>query len=327
MDKTEFVTASQAQAFLATYLDTEPLDVALIGEGAWSRCFGFRQGDEELAIRFGKHVDDFHKDQLAAAYATPALPVPEVFAVGQAFDGYFAISRRAYGIPLESVSAAQWRAVVPDVVSALEAMRTTDLSSTTGFGGWGADGQAPCATWTEFLLAVGDDPPEHRTYGWRKRLAAVPEGEAAFAWGIELLKQVATDAIPRCLMHCDLMNRNVLVQADRITAVFDWGCSLYGDHLYDLAWFEFWAPWTPELDIHHLKDEALRTMAGSGICSRRQRGQTDGLLSPYRTRSPGVQCLPGRLGNLVGNCGAHANIGGRTVRQQQQIAIFRYSAG
>ena len=160
---------------------------------------------------------------------------------------------RAYGIPLESVSAAQWRAVVPDVVSALEAMRTTDLSATTGFGGWGADGQAPCATWTEFLLAVGDDPPEHRTYGWRKRLATVPEGEAAFAWGIERLKQVATDAIPRCLTHCDLMNRNVLVQADQITAVFDWGCSLYGDHLYDLAWFEFWAPWTPELDIQLLK--------------------------------------------------------------------------
>ena len=93
MNKTEFVTVSQAQAFLASYLEAEPLDIALIGEGAWSRCFGYRRGEEELAIRFGKYVDDFHKDQRAAAYATPALPVPAVFAVGQAFDGYFAISR------------------------------------------------------------------------------------------------------------------------------------------------------------------------------------------------------------------------------------------
>ena len=54
------------------------------------------------------------------------------------------------------------------------------------------------------------------------------------------------------------MNRNVLVQEERITAVFDWGCALYGDHLYDLAWFEFWAPWTPQLDIEHLKAQLLR---------------------------------------------------------------------
>ena len=79
----------QARAFLASYLDAEPSEVALIGEGAWSCCFGFRRGDEELAIRFGNYVDDFRKDQLAAAYASPDLPIPEVLDVGQAFDGYY----------------------------------------------------------------------------------------------------------------------------------------------------------------------------------------------------------------------------------------------
>jgi hygromycin-B 4-O-kinase len=28
-----------------------------------------------------------------------------------------------------------------------------------------------------------------------------------------------------------------------VTAVYDWGCSVFGDYLYDLAWFTFWAPW------------------------------------------------------------------------------------
>ena len=133
MDKTEFVNISQARAFLASYLDTEPSEVALIGEGAWSRCFSFRRGDDELAIRFGNYLDDFRKDQLASAYAAPDLPIPQVLDVGQAFDGYYAISTRAHGVPLESLSSTQWLAVVPSVVSALEAMRTTDLSSTSGF--------------------------------------------------------------------------------------------------------------------------------------------------------------------------------------------------
>ena len=258
--KTEFVTISQARAFLASYLDAEPSEVALIGEGAWSRCFGFRRGDEELAIRFGHYVDDFRKDQLASAYAAPDLPIPEVLEVGQAFDGAYAISRRAHGVPLESVSSTQWLVVVPSVVSALEAMRTTDISSTSGFGGWEADGQAPRATWSDHLLAVGEDTPDRRTYGWRKRLSALPEGEAAFTWGLDLLKSVASDSVPRCLVHCDLINRNVLVLVgdERISAVFDWGCSLYGDHLYDLAWFEFWGPWIPQLNTQHLRSHLER---------------------------------------------------------------------
>ena len=66
---------------------------------------------------------------------------------------------------------------------------------------------------------------------------------------------MASDAVPRCLVHCDLINRNVLVSKDRISGVFDWGCSIYGDHLYDLAWFEFWAPWDPKLNIPYLRSE------------------------------------------------------------------------
>jgi len=253
MDKTEFITLGQARTFLTDYLGSEPADLALVGEGAWSRCFGFQRGDAELVIRFGKYLDDFRKDQLAAAYATPDLPIPQVLDVGPAFDGYFAVSRRGHGVPLESLSVAEWLAIVPAVVAALEAMRTADLSATSGFGGWGADGRAPSASWSAFLLAAGEDTPDRLTPGWRERLAASPAGDAAFTWGIELLKEVASDAVPRCLTHCDLINRNVLVADARITAVFDWGCSLYGDHLYDLAWFEFWAPWMPQLDVRTLR--------------------------------------------------------------------------
>ena len=45
----------------------------------------------------------------------------------------------------------------------------------------------------------------------------------------------------------------MLVANARISGIFDWGCSLYGDHLYELAWFEFWGPWTPQLDVQYLR--------------------------------------------------------------------------
>ena len=256
MNEENDIDIAKAQAFLAAYYGTDHTElskVSLVGEGAWSRCFGFRRGDQSLVIRFGNHVDDFQKDQRAYRYATSDLPIPEVMAIGQAFDGYYAISTRAYGVPLESLGVTAWRAIVPSVVSALETMRTTDLSSTAGIGGWGADETAPCASWSEHLLTVADDKTDGRTHGWREKLAASPQGSATFTWGFDLLKQVASDSVPHSLLHCDLINRNVLINKDRIAGVFDWGCARYGDHLYDLAWFEFWGPWYPELDMQILR--------------------------------------------------------------------------
>jgi hygromycin-B 4-O-kinase len=264
MSNANKVNAKQAKTFLANHLGAAPSEVSLIGEGAWSQCFGFRRGDEELVIRFGNYVDDFYKDRRACMYASPELPIPQVLDIGQAFDRYYAISTRAHGVPLESLGEAQWLAIVPAVASVLEAMRTTDLSSSLGFGGWGTDGNASHHSWSSRLLAVREDTPDQRGHGWRERLATSAQGEETFAWGFDLLKTVVDDAVPRCLLHCDLINRNVLVDEGQITGVFDWGCSVYGDHLYDLAWFEFWAPWVPKLDVRYLRSELERRWAETG---------------------------------------------------------------
>ena len=253
MAKEHTIDIQQAQAFLTSHLGVEPSEVVQIGEGAWSRCFGFSCDGQDLVIRFGKYVSDFQKDRLAHTYATQDLPIPEVLEIGKAIDGYYAISRRVYGVPLESVRAEQWLALVPAVVAALEAMRTADLSATVGFGGWVADGNAAHSSWSSRLLSVGEDMPDQRGHGWRERLAELPQGEATFEWGLDLLKKVVDDAVPRGLLHCDLTNRNVMVNRGQITGVLDWGCSVYGDHLYDLARFEFWAPWHPQLNMEYLR--------------------------------------------------------------------------
>ena len=247
------VEIERARTFLTRHLGIESSKVALLGAGAWSQCFGFVYEDRDLVIRFGKYVSDFEKDQLAHRYANPDLPIPELLEIGAALDGYYAISTRVYGVPLESVSAAQWLTLVPAVVAALEAMRAVDLSASAGFGGWGADGHAAQPDWRSRLLEVAQDRPDQRGYGWRAALATSAEGQATFDWGLDLLQQTADGAVSRSLLHCDLTNRNVFVEGERITGVFDWGCSVYGDHLYDLALFEFWSPWQPQLDVAALR--------------------------------------------------------------------------
>lgn len=246
------ISLQQAKDFLARHTHGRAESIELIGAGAWSQCFGFHLGVQDLAVRFGRHVDDFQKDKRASAYATSALPIPEVLEIGPAFDGYYAIATRVYGVPLESVNAAQWQKLVPSLADTLEAIRLADVSLTQGFGGWGEDGNATQPSWADHLLVSMIDTPDRRTFGWRNKLARNEMGTATFDWGFARLKSVAQVPVPRDLIHCDLINRNVLVDTDRIAGVFDWGCSLYGDHLYELAWFEFWSPWYPELDMRLL---------------------------------------------------------------------------
>jgi len=255
MSQAQGVEVDQAQAalFLVDHLGIPDATATLIGEGTWSRCFSFRRENEALVIRFGHHLDDFQKDQLAYRYAAPTLPIPQGHEIGEAYGGYYAISTQVHGLPLEQVDAQTWRALVPEVSAALETMRTADLSATTGFGGWDATGNAADKRWSSRLLAVDIDLPTMRTHGWRARLASFPQGDAAFRWGYERLQAVVRDDIPRSLLHCDLVNRNVLVDAGKLAGIFDWGCSIYGDHLYELAWFEFWAPWYSQLDIGLLR--------------------------------------------------------------------------
>lgn len=221
------------------------------GAGMWSRCFGFEHDGARLVVRFGQHVADFECDRVAADFARPGLPIPYVHEIGVTADGYYAISDRADGTPLEECPADRWPSLVPAVTDALGAMRDVSPAG-PGWGGWGSDGVATDSGWRDHLLAIEDHGVDARAHGRRERLREHPDGDACFRWALGLLDSVASDDVPRSIIHCDLINRNVHVVGDTITGIFDWGCGRYGDPLYDLAWFDFWAPWHPNLDARPL---------------------------------------------------------------------------
>jgi hygromycin-B 4-O-kinase len=136
--------------------------------------------------------------------------------------------------------------VLPRLLQVLDAMRAIDLSETTGFGLWGADGRGRYSSWREALLDIAVDRPANRTYGWRRQLAAWPTAEEAFAIGFAQLER-SLEVCPneRHLVHSDLLNFNLLVDHDRVTGAIDWGSALYGDFVWDIAWLTFWQPWYP----------------------------------------------------------------------------------
>ena len=223
----------------------EPGSVEPTGHGEWSRAFYFRVADgAEYVVRFSALDEAFLKDRLASRFASPRLPMPRLLEVGPALDGYYAISERAHGEFIENRDAAAMQRLLPSLFEVLDACREADLSATTGFGVWGGDGVGRHASWRDALLSVAIDSPMNRIFGWQQQLPQSTVGQRAFEAAYRRLTTLL-DACPnhRHLLHSDLLYFNVLVQNDRISAVFDWGSSMYGDFLWDLAWFTFWQPW------------------------------------------------------------------------------------
>ena len=260
------VTEARAEAFLRDRFGREAGGVEAVVQGEWSQAYAFSRGDRELIIRFSALVEDFAKDRLAAGYSSPELPIPRVVEIGEAFGGYFAISERARGDYLDALDERRMRELLPALFRALDTARLADLSASRGYGGWRADGTAPHATWRDALLEVAEDRPTDRIRGWRARLAQSPTGLGPFEEAFERFRCLLAYApADRHLIHSDLLNHNALVAGDRFTAVFDWGCSMYGDFLYDVAWFSFWSDWFPAWRGIDFVAEAARHYQSIGL--------------------------------------------------------------
>jgi hygromycin-B 4-O-kinase len=260
------VSPEDAERFLITRFGRDVRKVSRLGEGEWSRAFAFRQSDDDFVIRFSALDEDFQKDRLAMCFRSPDLPIPAIIEIGEAFGGHYAISERAPGSYLDDLDEREMSAILPSLFTTLDAMRLADCSSSRGYGAWGAAGNAPWPNWPEALLDVGSDRPGERIHGWRTRLERSTAATASFAEAFACLKQLSL-LLPeeRHLIHSDLLNFNVLVKQGRISAVIDWGCAMYGDFLYDLAWILFWQPWYPAWSTIDFRDEAERHYTAIGL--------------------------------------------------------------
>jgi len=235
-----------ARAFLHERLGATA-EITVMRPGEWSAAYSVRTKDAELVARFSAYDEDFEKDAYAARYESAALPIPPIIEWGPAGKGYYAVAARMPGVHIDTLDEAGMRRVLPSLFAALDAMRVVDLSGASGYGGWRADGRTWDPTWRQYLLGVASGRATRGSAGWRELLRYSPTATATFEEGYARLQELV-EFCPedRHLVHEDLMNFNVLVDRDRISAVLDWGSSIYGDFVYDLVKIVFYEHWYPQ---------------------------------------------------------------------------------
>ena len=250
------LSLAETARFLTERYGSGVSNVRRIGEGAWSQAYAFEHGGAMRVIRFSWFADNFERDAFAARFASDDLSIPAIAEIGQVRGHYYAVSPFVDGNYLERLSAVELESTLPSLLGMLRALRRVDLSGTRGFGIWDGSGHAPHAAWRSFLLDDKDDSAGSLIKGWRANLAASPLGVDAFErlWSrFERLVERCPD--DRRLVHSDMVNGNVLVAHGKITAVLDWGSSMFGDPLYDVAWFVFYQRFFPvygEIDLAHI---------------------------------------------------------------------------
>lgn len=236
---------SVAQDLVSTTFGKHATAPRSLAAGAWSEAFELTIDGKEVVLRIGAHGTDFAKDEIAARFAGPRLPVPPVLARGKAGSWHYVISTRMHGIGLDDLAAVDLTLVLPSLLTTLDAIGEVGVAETLGYGIWAPDGRAPHSSWAEALLAIGDETA--RVPGWRAALADSSIGLRPVNAGLSALAALVP-YLPneRQMIHGDLLNRNVLAADGRVSGVLDWGNALYGDSLYDAAWLIYWWPWFPQ---------------------------------------------------------------------------------
>jgi hygromycin-B 4-O-kinase len=237
--------AAWLRALLRAQFATDVQDVVPLFGGEFSRAFAFTANGQSYVIRlnpFDHAVEAFTKDDYAwRHFASPALPIPRVVAIGQADGLHFAISERVAGHRLEEVPLPERRALLPAVLDIVDAIGRADVSASHGYGAWDLDGNGTAASWHSFLAAVIENWAEGYYQDWhalfRESFLERDVFEVVYR---RMLRLVPYCPEARALIHNDLHFDNIMSDGRRITGVVDWANALYGDALYDVAWLDWW---------------------------------------------------------------------------------------
>ncbi|MFA7192182.1 MAG: aminoglycoside phosphotransferase family protein [Candidatus Paceibacterota bacterium] len=232
------IDQSLVLSFLRENFDAEIKELEFLKGGESSQAFAFNSKGMDLVARVNKGARSFYKDEYASKYFTKStLPIPEIIETVKFDDIHFlCISKKALGATLNLLNEDEYQKILPELLEILGEISSTDIGDSNGFGKWNNDGVGEFETWKEFVLSVGSHLDKDKLF---ENSILEKDVWVKIYSKIEELAEMCPEE--RYLVHADYGGNNVVSDKENITGILDWGESMYGDFIYDVAWLSFWS--------------------------------------------------------------------------------------
>lgn len=233
IDSKEIVT------FLKKKIDSNISKVDFLKGGEMSQACAFSTHKGNFVIRVNKDKHTYEKDKYAFDnFSSVDIPIPEILDIGRFNKNlFYAISTRAEGKTFDLLDKETASKLLPKLIKTLDEIHNIEIGEGK-YGYWDQSGKANISSWKEFMLHKED-----------KFVSAYPKDDfiQRVYQSIQSCEQYFSE--DRCLVHGDYGFNNLVTDGENISGVLDWGESVYGDFLYDVAWLVFWPSEIPFMDI------------------------------------------------------------------------------
>ncbi|MEE8045214.1 MAG: phosphotransferase, partial [Dehalococcoidia bacterium] len=173
---------------------------------------------------------------------------------GEKYPLTFAICDLMPGEHMGELQDEERRHLIPAAVRAMDTISLIDISDTTGYGWMDSEGNGQHDSWAEY---VAEEAFSREPGGFYDRRRSWFDDRGGFL-EVDVFEHVsermmslvgALLEVGRSVVHIDFGYDNTLVIGNEVSAVLDWDNSIIGDHLYDGARYDLYAP---ELDFKQL---------------------------------------------------------------------------
>ena len=246
------VSISEIEEFLTQKFGLDIKNIEILKGGEISQAFSFENKSQKYVIKIRKVKKRFRKTNPFAKEIliyeilkkrNPKIPIPKTIEQG-IFKEYkrnkfiYSIVENINGSFVHLFPENKLRVVDESLVEMLYLIHTTKISDTRGYGYWEKWKKGNYKTMQEYIL---ERLEKEKIYTNARFSSGIFELELYNEGAKKIQELIKFCSFKRYLVHGDFGFDNVLADTEgKITAVFDWEHSIYGDFVYDIAWLDFW---------------------------------------------------------------------------------------
>lgn len=252
------VTSEEVLDFLQKIFDKSLISVNFIKGGEMSQAFSYVSRKNQYVIRINAKSYSFEKDQYAYKhFANKSIPIPKILKIGKFNEKYFFAVSEAKGKNLENFSHDIQLKLLPQLISILNEIHKSKIDVNRKYGRWDRKGIATFNSWKDYILNCKDEIYSNWDKLYKETMLEKAIVEQIYKKIKDLIRYLLEE---RWLVHGDYGFSNVVSDGEKITGVLDWGESLYGDFVYDVAWLDFWSSTIKYGDIFkkHYQDQNIK---------------------------------------------------------------------